>query len=57
MPGTDHAHPGGPGYHVCIQVMQGGVPVLGHAEQDREVHTRHGATQHYAAGTQAGMED
>ena len=32
--GPPHAYPGWSGYHVCLQIMQGGVPVLGHAEQD-----------------------
>ena len=40
---------------MCLQVVQGGVPVLGDAEQDREVHSRHGPQEHHAQGAQAGM--
>ena len=38
-----------------VQAVQGGVQVLGDAEQDREVHTRHGPQEHHAQGAQAGL--
>lgn len=28
--------------HVCLQAVQGGVQILGHAVQDRALHTRRG---------------
>ena len=28
-------------HHVCLQTLQGGVPLLGHAEQNRTLHPRY----------------